>query len=244
MTLAKTVLAAGTRFVGQLTAEGDVQIDGRFEGGPLNVTGRLIVGAEGRVEAAQAEVGEAEVLGVFRGTLKARERVRLHSTGRVLGDILSPRVVFVSEAEAAAASPTPSAAPPVSDPPRARRPADAPPPAPRAEVAAPAPVVPKESPTTSVATPPVAAPPSPGSAANRPPRRTPPAASPTPTPAASVTPVAAVTPPVAPPATVAPPVPAASATPPAPPAAPTARAIPALPSLGQRSMQRLSPREP
>ena len=125
MTLAKTVLAAGTRFVGQLTAEGDVQIDGRFEGGPLNVTGRLIVGAEGRVEAAQAEVGEAEVLGVFRGTLKARERVRLHSTGRVLGDILSPRVVFVSEAEAAAASPTPSAAPSVSDPPRARRPATA-----------------------------------------------------------------------------------------------------------------------
>lgn len=236
MTLAKTVLAAGTRFVGQLTAEGDVQIDGRFEGGPLQVSGRLTVGAGGHVEAVQAEVAEAEVLGLFRGTLKAREIVRLHSTGRVLGDIFSPRVVFVSDTDAAVPS-APRGAPPAAEPPiaaRARRPVEPPTVPTRAEAAAPAPApeapsvpAPSASPSPVTVAAPAAPPAASPAVANRAPRRTPPTTSASP---------AAPPPAPAPPAVL--PAPAAPAAPPA------ARTIPALPSLGQRTMQRLTPREP
>lgn len=229
MTLAKTVLAAGTRFVGQLIAEGDVQIEGRFEGGPLTIGGKLTVAAGGHVEAVQAEVGEAEVLGLFRGTLKAREIVRLHASGRVLGDIFSLRVVFVSEAEAAA-GPARTAAP-APEPARPRRPVEPPPAparveptsaaAPEAVVARPASPAPSPAPAAAVANSALAA-------ANRAPRRTPPSASP-----------AAPPPPAAAPAPVSPPAPPAPAV-----AAAGPRTIPALPSLGQRTMQRLSPREP
>ncbi|MBL9008698.1 MAG: polymer-forming cytoskeletal protein [Myxococcales bacterium] len=219
MTLAKTVLAAGTRFSGQLVAEGDVQIEGRFEGGPLKVGGRLTVSAQGHVEATQAEVVEAEVLGLFRGTLKARDVVRLHSTGRVLGDIFSPRVVFVSDSEAAAsAAPSPAVSPPSAP---ARKPSDSAPP-----LAAPSPVLSPAAPASPVLPPPPV----------RAPRRTPPSATPAaPTPPVGVAPV-----PVAP--TQSPAAPAPSVAPSVAP--PSPRTIPALPSLGQRSMQRLPSREP
>lgn len=218
MTLAKTVLAAGTRFSGQLVAEGDVQIEGRFEGGSLKVGGRLTVSAQGHVEATQAEVVEAEVLGLFRGTLKARDVVRLHSTGRVLGDIFSPRVVFVSDSEAAAsAAPSPVASPPSAP---ARKPVDSAPP-----LAAPSPVLSPAAPTSPVLPPPPV----------RAPRRTPP----------SVTPVAPAAPTSAAVVAPVPVAPTQSPAAPAPPVAPSSpRTIPALPSLGQRSMQRLPSREP
>lgn len=219
MTHAKTVLAAGTRFSGQLVAEGDVQIEGRFEGGPLRVSGRLTVAAQGHVEATQADVGEADVLGLFRGTLKARDVVRLHASGRVLGDIFSPRVVFVSDADAAASQPAAAPPPPVA-PPAASPPPSAPV---RSPVESPTPQPPPSPVLSPVAPVSPAAPP-----AARPPRRTPPSA-PVPTQPA---PAAAA------PARAATPVPASP-----PPAAPTPRTIPALPSLGQRSMQRLPSRE-
>jgi len=128
MAQTKTTIGSGTKIVGQVTSEEDLTVEGRIDGGPLRVRGRLTVAAAGAVSCEDTEVGDALVIGVFSGTLRARDVVRIHTTsGRVLGEIMAARVTFVSDQGVAALSaeeksapagrPTQSvAAPPVAAP--------------------------------------------------------------------------------------------------------------------------------
>lgn len=103
MAQTKTTIGSGTKIVGQVTSEEDLAVEGRIEGGPLRVRGRLTVAAGGAVSCDDTEVGEALVIGVFTGTLRARDIVRIHtSSGRVLGEIMAARVTFVSDQAVAA----------------------------------------------------------------------------------------------------------------------------------------------
>lgn len=103
MAQTKTTIGSGTKIVGQVTSEEDLVVEGRIEGGPLRVRGRLTVAAGGAVSCEDTEVGDSLVIGVFTGTLRARDIVRIHtSSGRVLGEIMAARVTFVSEQAAAA----------------------------------------------------------------------------------------------------------------------------------------------
>jgi cytoskeletal protein CcmA (bactofilin family) len=186
----KSTLAKGSRIAGQVTCEGDLVVDGQLEGGPLKVSGCLIVSADATVQCAEAEVGEALVIGLFQGSLRARDTVRIHQSGRVVGDILAPRVVFVS-GPAVRGDDRPADRP-------AERPVERPQGPAQAPAQAPAPAREK--------------------------RPTPPAA------ARPAAPVAAA-PVAAAPVAAAPPVAAP---------APGPRVIPALPSIGQRAMERKS----
>ena len=76
-------------------------VDGHLEGGPLRVAGRLVVGRTGAVSCEDTEVGDALIVGLFSGTLKAREVVRIHQGGRLLGEVMATRVTFVSDAQLA-----------------------------------------------------------------------------------------------------------------------------------------------
>jgi len=236
----KSTLTKGSRIAGQVTCEGDLVVDGQIEGGPLKVSGCLTVSAGATVQCADAEVGEALVIGLFQGTLRARDVVRIHQSGRVIGDILAQRVVFVSGPVARADErPQAQAAPPAPE----KRPT--PPPAARPAAPSPVPAAPVSA--APIAKPPIAAapsaapPPAPSAAPPPAPIAKPPvaaAAPPAPSvapPAPPVAPVAAAPPPVAPIAAAPPPVaPIAAAPPPAP------RMIPSLPSIGQRAMERKS----
>ena len=129
MTKTQTTIGAGTKIVGSVETDGDLVVDGQLEGGPLRVAGRLLVGRTGAVSCEDTEVADALVLGVFSGTLKARDVVRIHQAGRLLGEVMATRVTFVSDAQlqgllgtaanapapAKAATPSPSApkAPPL-----------------------------------------------------------------------------------------------------------------------------------
>ena len=80
-----------------MESDEDLNVEGRVEGGPLHVRGRLTVAARGIVLAEEAEVREAMIVGVFVGNLHANEVVRIHQDGRLVGDVVAPRVVFVSD---------------------------------------------------------------------------------------------------------------------------------------------------
>jgi len=101
MTKTQTTIGAGTKIVGTLETDGDLVVDGHLEGGPLRVTGRLVVGRTGAVSCEDTEVGDALIVGLFSGTLKAREVVRIHQGGRLLGEVMATRVTFVSDAQLA-----------------------------------------------------------------------------------------------------------------------------------------------
>lgn len=114
-------IGPSTRINGSIESDEDITVEGRIEGGPVRIRGRLNVAARGIVLAEETEVREALIVGVFVGTLKAHEVVRIHQDGRIVGDVLAPRVVFVSDK-------------PVGDKAAQARPATTPPkPAPRAE---------------------------------------------------------------------------------------------------------------
>lgn len=155
MAQTKTTIGSGTKIVGQVTSEEDLAVAGSIEGGPLRVRGRLTVAAGGAVSCDDTEVGEALVIGVFTGTLRARDIVRIHtSSGRVLGEIMAARVTFVSDqavaalqgeqghgSSPAAAAAAPAAAPVATPAPRSTQPigavVQAPAPAAEAPAAAP-----------------------------------------------------------------------------------------------------------
>jgi cytoskeletal protein CcmA (bactofilin family) len=121
-------IGPATRINGQLEADEDITVEGRIEGGPVRVRGRLSIAARGIVLAEETEVREALIIGVFVGTLRAHEVVRIHQDGRIVGDVIAPRVVFVSDKPAAAvAGDKPKAATPSVPPraPRAEEPAEA-----------------------------------------------------------------------------------------------------------------------
>ena len=112
MAQTKTTIGSGTKIVGQVTSEEDLTVEGRIDGGPLRVRGRLTVAAAGAVSCEDTEVGDALVIGVFSGTLRARDVVRIHTTsGRVLGEIMAARVTFVSDQGLAALNAEEKAAP-------------------------------------------------------------------------------------------------------------------------------------
>lgn len=123
MAQTKTTIGAGTKIVGQVTSEEDLTVEGRLEGGPLRVRGRLTVAKGGEVHCEDTEVGDALVVGLFEGTLRAREVVRIHKNGQLLGEVMAARVTFVSDhtpvTASSAVAAAPAAAPPAAPPPAA-----------------------------------------------------------------------------------------------------------------------------
>lgn len=84
-------LDRGTKFEGKLTFEGTVRIDGKFLGDIFSKD-RLVIGDGGDVEGT-VEVGQAIISGVFRGELKARERVELQPPAKFYGTLITPALV-------------------------------------------------------------------------------------------------------------------------------------------------------
>ncbi len=93
-TVASTQLASigpSIHFKGELTGEEGLIIDGRVEG-TIDLKGnQLIIGNNGQIKAdvfAQTII----VNGLLTGELHGKERVHISKTGKVQGNIFSPRV--------------------------------------------------------------------------------------------------------------------------------------------------------
>jgi len=79
-----------TKIDGELEFKGSFRIDGYFKG-KINSDSILIVGENGKVEA-DVKVGNIIISGETRGHIHAKEKVEIQSSGRVFGNIISPKL--------------------------------------------------------------------------------------------------------------------------------------------------------
>jgi len=87
-----TFLGTNAVFKGSLDFKNTLCIDGEFEG-KLTTGDKLIVAEEGVVQA-DIEAGTVICKGRIRGNITASQKVEIHSTGKVLGDVLSPALMI------------------------------------------------------------------------------------------------------------------------------------------------------
>ncbi len=81
----ETIIGANTRFVGTLTSDGNVRVDGSVEG-DIEILGNLIIGATGRV-IATVKAQNVHVSGAVKGEVTATENLEISPTGKLWGDI-------------------------------------------------------------------------------------------------------------------------------------------------------------
>jgi len=84
----KAFLGEGTSFKGVLAFEGTVRIDGKLEG-EIITEDTLIIG-EKAVVNAEINAGSVAISGKVTGDITAKERIDIHSTGEVYGNIQTP----------------------------------------------------------------------------------------------------------------------------------------------------------
>ena len=84
-------IGASLEIKGRITADEDLQIDGKVEG-PVSIRGhRLTVGRSGQL-ASEVSARELIVFGKVTGNINANDRVEIKKDGAVIGDIQTTRI--------------------------------------------------------------------------------------------------------------------------------------------------------
>ena len=78
-------LTAGSKIVGNITADSDFRIDGLIEG-DLNCTGKVVIGEAGRIKG-MVTCANAEILGLMEGKINCSQQLNLRASGRIIGDV-------------------------------------------------------------------------------------------------------------------------------------------------------------
>ncbi len=86
------LLEKGCEFEGKLTFEGTVRINGKFIG-EIFSEGTIIIG-EGAIIEGKIDVGSVIVHGEIKGTIKAKDRIEMHTPAIVRGDIIAQTLVI------------------------------------------------------------------------------------------------------------------------------------------------------
>jgi cytoskeletal protein CcmA (bactofilin family) len=105
------LVGPSARFVGEITGDEDVSVQGRVEGN-IDVTRRVTVAPSGEVEG-DVHARSIVVGGKVRGQIRADERAELLASAAVQGDVLAPKVVVAEGAQlqGSVAMPAPGPAP-------------------------------------------------------------------------------------------------------------------------------------
>jgi len=90
-TLINSIIGEGTKFKGEFDLEGLLRIDGDFSG-IIRTKGKVLIGSNGRVECTMY-AGTVVIGGIVRGDIYSNEKVTILSTGMVIGNIQTPRLV-------------------------------------------------------------------------------------------------------------------------------------------------------
>jgi cytoskeletal protein CcmA (bactofilin family) len=85
-------LDQGVSFEGHLTFSGTLRVDG-FIKGTIKTEDHLLVGEHGVLEA-DIQAGTVSIGGRVTGVIHAKERVQIHSKGRVSGEIHTPVLII------------------------------------------------------------------------------------------------------------------------------------------------------
>ncbi len=86
----KAYMGEDTIFNGLLNFTGTVRIDGKFEGQVITED-TLIIGETGHL-TAEISAGTVICMGYVEGTVIASQKIEIHSTSKVVGNIKSPAV--------------------------------------------------------------------------------------------------------------------------------------------------------
>jgi cytoskeletal protein CcmA (bactofilin family) len=89
----KAFLGKGAEFIGKLMFNGNVRIDGDFQG-EIFGQGSVDVGQGAQVKANIA-VNSVYIGGEVQGSIEVKEKINIHSTGKFTGDVRTP--VFIME---------------------------------------------------------------------------------------------------------------------------------------------------
>lgn len=81
-----------TEIVGDIRFKDSFRIDGKFKGKILSGSS-LIIGETGDVEA-DIEAGSISINGRVKGTLNATELIEIFSLGRIIGKMVTPRLII------------------------------------------------------------------------------------------------------------------------------------------------------
>lgn len=84
-------LGSGTDYQGKLNFQGAVRIDGNFNG-EVESEGTLVVGKDARVEGV-LKIGQLVLSGKVIGEVTAKEKVVLHKTANLQGNLITPVLV-------------------------------------------------------------------------------------------------------------------------------------------------------
>lgn len=91
-----TVVGESILITGELSGNEDMTVLGRVEGS-IRLAKTLFVATDGIVKA-DVNVGNAVISGIVIGNVTASESVQITETGRLVGDLVAPRVVIVAGA--------------------------------------------------------------------------------------------------------------------------------------------------
>ncbi len=80
-----------TEIKGDLNFKGTFRIDGRFKG-KIDSKSILIIGDSGKVDA-DIKIGHLIINGEIKGNIQASEKVEINANGRVIGTIVSPKLM-------------------------------------------------------------------------------------------------------------------------------------------------------
>lgn len=86
-----SIVGEGTAFRGELNLNGLLRIDGDFSG-TIRTSGKVLIGKSGRAECT-IRANTVVVGGVVRGNIYADDKVIVLSTGMMIGNIHSPRLI-------------------------------------------------------------------------------------------------------------------------------------------------------
>lgn len=89
----KAFLGKGAEFIGKLVFKGNVRIDGDFQG-EIYGQGSVDVG-QGASVKANIVVDSVYIGGEVQGSIEVKEKINIHSTGKLFGDVHTP--VFIME---------------------------------------------------------------------------------------------------------------------------------------------------
>lgn len=87
--LVNSIIGAGSAVDGDIDVDGLLRIDGDVRG-TLRVTGKVVVGSAGRVEAP-IRAKSAIIGGTVKGDVYVSDRLRILTGGVVIGNIFAPR---------------------------------------------------------------------------------------------------------------------------------------------------------
>jgi len=86
-------LGEGTDITGEVKFTEILRVDGNISGKVISESGTLLIGDRGHIKAT-IEAGSVSVSGIVEGTITAKTKVEIHSTGKVYGDIYTPALII------------------------------------------------------------------------------------------------------------------------------------------------------